>query len=443
MNETSAPPEPARPLRAALPADHPQRLALHNEAHARPSGELVAPLRLSYLALLADRDLRERQWRQVCTLCERFDVPPPPADANHFSADFGAFRLTWERHTEFARYKVIVPGAEPHPFAAPAIEALPADWLGELAGEVMVAAHVTLCHADAALPDDEGKCTEYFECNPLVGASVSAGAGTAWTDFRFHADGFSRWLVQDRGMTPRQAGRTVQRLLEIDTYRMLAMLALPVANALTPEFNAFDEELARITRALSESGETEERALLERLTQLQVKIENRATESAFRFGAARAYYALVQRRVHELREQRRAGLQTFQDFVERRLAPAMHTCASVAERQSSVLERVSRTTDLLSTRVDIIREEQTQALLESMNRRAKLQLRLQQTVEGLSIAAITYYIVGLVGYAAKGLEVAGVPLDPDLAMAISIPLVVGGVAYGVHGIRKAVSRTLG
>ena len=67
-------------------------------------------------------------------------------------------------------------------------------------------------------------------------------------------------------------------------------------------------------------------------------------------------------------------------------------------------ERVARATQLLSTRVDIARSRQNQAVLEQMNRRTKLQLRLQQTVEGLSVAAITYYIVGLTGYAAKGLN---------------------------------------
>ena len=46
-------------------------------------------------------------------------------------------------------------------------------------------------------------------------------------------------------------------------------------------------------------------------------------------------------------------------------------------------------------------------LLGAMNRRQQLQLRLQATVEGLSVAAITYYIVGLVGYAAKGLKEGG------------------------------------
>jgi uncharacterized membrane-anchored protein len=148
----------------------------------------------------------------------------------------------------------------------------------------------------------------------------------------------------------------------------------------------------------------------------------------------------VQRRIEELREQRIQGLQTFREFTERRLAPAMNTCRAAAARQESLSQRVARATQLLSTRVDVSREKQNQAVLESMNRRAAAQLRLQQTVEGLSVAAITYYIVGLVGYAAKGAKSAGLAVNPDLAMALSIPVVLLLGVWGLRRVRKALSR---
>ena len=130
----------------------------------------------------------------------------------------------------------------------------------------------------------------------------------------------------------------------------------------------------------------------------------------------------------------------FAEFTERRLSPAMRTCEAVSGRLSTVSERVARATQLLSTRVGISRERQNQALLESMDRRAKLQLRLQETVEGLSIAAITYYIVGLVGYAAKGAKQAGVlPASPDVVTAVSIPIVLLVVAMGVRRVRKSIT----
>ena len=161
---------------------------------------------------------------------------------------------------------------------------------------------------------------------------------------------------------------------------------------------------------------------------------------SFRFSAARAYADLVALRISELREERIEGLQMFSEFTERRLSPAMRTCEAAAKRLSTTSERVARATQLLSTRVGISRERQNQALLESMDNRAKLQLRLQETVEGLSIAAITYYIVGLVGYAAKGAKSLGVlPVSPDLVTALSIPVVLLLVALGVRRVRRSIA----
>jgi uncharacterized membrane-anchored protein len=420
-----------------LPPDHPLRLALNEEVHARPPEALSAPLRLTFLALYSDASLRQREWEHVCELARRHGVAPPPERAAHFSADFGAFRLKWERHSEFTRYKFIVAGPCPEPFLDPALAAVPADWLAGLPGSVMVATHAALL-PDEPEPDLEQLAHRDFAGNVLVGAGVAGGAGTAYTDFRLH-EGFGRLVVLDRGMTQRQSGRTMQRLLEIDTYRLMALLALPVAQGLTPWLNEAERELARITTSLVDSTEADEPALLDRLTDLEAQIESREAEHHYRFTAADAYDGLVQRRIEELREVRIQGLQTFQEFTERRLAPAMNTCRSVAQRLESLSQRVARATQLLSTRVDVSRERQNQQVLVSMNRRAEAQLRLQQTVEGLSVAAITYYIVGLVAYAAKGLAAAGLPLDVELATAASIPLVALGVALGVRRVRQRVT----
>ena len=426
-----------------LPPNHPQRVLLNDEVHARPPEQLTAPTRISFLALFADGEDREQVWRAVAGLAERFDLKPPAPTANHYSVDFGAFRLKTERHTEFVRFKFIVAGAAPDPFANPAIRAVPPDWLATLPGQVMVATHVALLRRAEPPFDVREVANEFFAGNTLVGASIAGGAGLALTDLRIHADGFGRLLVEDRGLTPGQAGRAVQRLLEIDTYRMMALLALPLARRVAPALAAIEDELAAIAGALVDAGEAEEPALLERLTRLAAQIERRQSETLFRFGAANAYYELVQRRTMELREERIQGLQTFREFIERRLAPAMGTCRSVAARQDALSVRVGQATQLLSTRVDLTRERQNQALLARMDRRAQLQLRLQETVEGLSVAAITYYVVSLVGHAAEALDASGVHVNPAVAMGVAIPVVAILVAVGVRRIRRMVSRAQG
>jgi uncharacterized membrane-anchored protein len=297
--------------------------------------------------------------------------------------------------------------------------------------------------AGMAVLEHDAVSSAYFGGNPMVGSILSGGAAAALTDFRIHDDGFSRFLIEDSSTTPRQAGRLVQRLLEIDTYRIMAMLALPVAKRLTPDLDRGENELAAITNALVGTDDQSEPLLLDRLTRLQAAIESNDARTQFRFSAAAAYYDLVQRRIADLREERIQGLQTFQEFIERRLAPAMNTCAAVTARQENLAQHLMRATQLLSTRVSIASERQNQAILESMNRRAALQVRLQETVEGLSIAAITYYIVGLVGYVAKGLKAGGIGLDAELVTALSIPVVVVAVALGLRKIRAMITGRAG
>ena len=425
----------------SLPSDHPLRLPLNAELHARQPEALAAPLRLTFLALYSDAGQRADELAHVAALAARHGVAPPPQGAAHFSADLGAFRLKFERHSEFTRYKFIATGATADPFADTALRSVPAEWLAALPGRLMVATHIVLLPAPETDPDVEALATRYFDGNALVGAGIAGGSGLAFTDYRLH-DGFGRLVVFDRGMSPRQAGRMIQRLLEIDAYRLMSLLALPVAQGLTPWLGQAERELAEVSASLVEASEANEPALLDQLTRLEAQIESRESEHHFRFTAAGAYHGLVQRRLEELREVRIDGVQNFAEFTERRLAPAMNTCRSVWSRLESLSQRVARTTQLLSTRVDVSRERQNQQLLESMNRRSAAQLRLQQTVEGLSVAAITYYFVGLVGYAAKGLHAAGLHVSVEALTALSIPVVALAVAWGVRHARRIVSHVV-
>ncbi|MEM7775656.1 MAG: DUF3422 domain-containing protein [Pseudomonadota bacterium] len=419
-----------------LPTDHEQRFQLNNEVHARPPESLIAPVRISFLAMFAAGDRGEDR-RHVRDLAEQHGLTPPGDGDVHYSADFGRFRLKWERHTEFSRIKVIVPGpSETDLFRVPAALAISEEWLSGFPGRLMTATHVEIRPKPKKLPDPEALSAQSFGGHPLIGSEIAGGLGTAYTDLRIHADGFSRLLIDDGGMTPRQLGRSVQRILEIDTYRMMALLAFPVARAFGPKLTSQERELAQIMSAMASEMAAEEPKLLDRLTRLQAAIESGYAESDYRFSASKAYYELVQRRTEELRENRLEGLQTFQEFTERRLMPAMNTCAAVARRQEALSSRVARATQLLSTRVEVARTQQNQQVLATMARRAQLQLRLQQTVEGLSVAAVTYYVVGLVSYVAKAVSEVGVPVSPAIVVALSVPIVAGSVWYGVKRVRQ-------
>ena len=310
---------------------------------------------------------------------------------------------------------------------------MPPGWLDTLPGSVLVAIHVALA-ARAGVEPSFGELADQFSPEFLAGSRMAGGTAAAWTDFRIHDDGFGRILIQDRGLGERQTGRLVQRLLEIETYRRMALLAFPVAR----------NELAEVTAKMSAiEGIEDEHALLGRLSRLAADIEGTVAATGFRFGAARAYYALVERRIGELREERIEGLQTIGDFMERRLAPAMGTCESTAARIAALSERVARASNLLRTNVDIALEGQNQDLLRSMDRRARIQLHLQQTFEGLSVAAISYYLAGLVSYLAKAAQGAGLAIDSGLTVGIAVPFIVVGVWFAVRRIRRLAMRDTG
>jgi len=425
-------------VNTSLPEDHPLRLELANEVHARPHEALTAPLRASHVAVLVDPADRAKEHAHVAALCERSGVAPPPQRAIHFSADFGAFRLRWERHTEFSSYTFFCAGLGPARFAENAASRVPDEWLRAIPGRTLAAAHAEMLERTVAMPSAR-EIAAAFEGNYVVGAEVGDGVAAVFTDFRIHGGGFGRFLVIDRSLSRFLAGRTLQRLFEIEAYRMMALLALPIARDVSPKVTAMERELASIAGELA-GDEGRDEALLDHLTHLSADVESVIAASRFRFGATRAYSDLVYARIRELRERRLPGTQTIEEFMARRLAPAIATCESASKRLLELSERVAQANSLLVARVDVAHERQNQQLLASMDRRARLQLRLQETVEGLSVVAITYYMVGLVGYAAKALKAAGYPIDPDLTSGIAITIVAVLATLGIRYVRRTVQQ---
>ena len=413
-----------------LPPDHPDRASLAAEVHARPPEPLAAPSRATYVAVRIDPEARAAELAHIVALCRQTSVPPPPAGGTQWAATLGSLRFKWERHGEFSSYTFFTAGVSNPPYSEPVVALLPAGWLAGVPGQTVFAAHAKLVRAELLADGEAGlpspaQLAMHFGSHVPVGAGIGDGAGLAFTDFMIHPDGFARFLLLDHEMTERQAGRMLQRLFEIEAYRMMALLALPVARGLWPRLLAVERTLAALTERIASTATdnaSQDEALLQQLMALAAEVESALAGSQARLGAGRAYHALVATRISELREQRIRGLQTIDEFMTRRLSPAMATCATVSQRLHDLSERVAQASSLLSTRVDIARQRQNQVLLSATARRAKLQLRLQQTVEGLSVAAIVYYLAGLVGYGAKALKAAGVPLSPDLVTGAAVPV---------------------
>lgn len=406
--------------------DHPLRLPLANEAHARPFLRVHSPLRLSHLAIYDD-GATDLHAYLLCSLCKALGIELPSADSKHFLYRHDGFQLKWELHTEFSTFTFVREGVEPQPFTNPAIALIPTDWLNQLAGHRLVALHAEVLSGAAAVAA-RSRAAEWLSGPVLVGSQVLSG-GEVWCDWHIHADGFSRFLVLDLDFREAQVGRLVQRLCEIETYRMMALLTLPIARETAQVLEGLARELSAIMQRMGARQEpADDSPLLMALTHLAVRIEALSLHSG-RFSASVAYDRLVWARIAELRETRIEGVPTIGEFMERRLSPAMDTCRSVMQRHEQLAVRVARAIDLLRTRVNLEQERQTNALLEGMNATARIQLRLQHAVEGLSVVAISYYLLSILSVSLRALDHAGLlRADPELVEGLLIVPVV----FGVH-----------
>lgn len=421
-----------------LPPDDALRVALHDEVHARPPARIRLPALIVQVVVLnagVDRDAEAAHLRRL---------PGPQAlEAQALTANFAHLRLQghslrWERHTEFTRYTVTQPlpegtglgACDPDLLAACAVDA---GWLRAIPGRTVAAVALALVAADHAdAPAVLASAQRWFGGRTIVASQIGrpSGGGShsiAASDFRLRADGVVHMLVATSAQSTRtRVGRVAQRLLDVETYRLMALRGLPPAKALSPQLQAAEATLATLTSQI-EGGQESDPQLLERLVALAARLERAAAEHDYRFAATHAYGTLMADRLAELRETAVPGTQTIGEFLQRRMNPALATVAACAQRLASLAQRVERASALLRTRVDIATELQNQQLLAKLTRGQQLQLRLQSTVEGLSIAAISYYVVSLLLYGAKAAESAGAPLDPELAVGVLIPLVLWGV----------------
>ena len=429
-----------KPPKGACFVDHALRSALIEEVHARPFAPLEPPVQASHLALVSGEHGAAEDLAHLVRLCQRYGLSPPTEGSIHFTCDFGTFRLKWERHGEFCTYTFFCQNPSEQPFALPAILTVPRDWLEALPGERLVAVHIAVDPRNRPPPSAVDLAT-IFESETVSGSRVFGGAALTWTDFAVHGDGFGRILVRDISLDHFEVGRLVQRLLEIETYRMMALVALPLVREHGPQISLIDEETAKIARSMSEiAGLDDTRALLTRISHLSADVEGITARLSYRFDATRAYYALVRRRVERLREERLERLQTIEEFMERRLAPAMQTCETAAWRLESLSRRLARASDLLRTQVDVALQEQNRDLLLSMDRRARLQSRLQRILEVISIVALTYYLAALLTTILKAVETTGVPLNIELIVGAATPFLLLIIWLVVRWTRRAVVR---
>ncbi|MEM6728389.1 MAG: DUF3422 domain-containing protein [Pseudomonadota bacterium] len=420
--------------------DHPLRYTLANEIHARPFPALSAPITGAYLAIkevdnASSRD-RAKDRDHLIKLLDRHGADHPSPDATHYFGKVGRYWLKWESHTEFTTYTAMAEGLGDRPFDPAAFEAFPADWLADAPGKRLTSALIRIQEE----PDHDkqaGLIEKWFVSESLAVSEVVDGSATMASDFRIDPAGHMRFAIFTRPDTgSRRIGRVVQRLCEIETYKAMSMLGFARVQSMGKRLNEIDSSLLSLVEEIT-GGPSSSEGTLKELLALTSEIENIVAKASYRFSATRAYDAIIHQRIEVLREERFNGRQTFSEFMMRRFDPAMRTVQAAEVRLRDMSERARRVGDLLRTSVDVERQAQNQKLLESMDKRADLQLRLQKTVEGLSVVAISYYAVNLVVYA-LGPVTAPLGFTNVVLFGIATPLTILGVWWLVRSVRRSV-----
>lgn len=405
----------------------PERAQALGEIHSRPYALVHSPRVIFQLAFMSDGG-SSVDHAVMAEMSRERGASLPARDARHHAIAWGPGTLRWERHTEFSTWFWDAPA--PDQFGAE-IPVHPFGSAFSPPGALMSGIRLEI------RPDDEiaRGAIANFDPQSLCHALVKDGQAEIFTDFRQNGDGLTQILVIDKGLSEAGTGALAQRLLDIETYRTLALLGLPLAQTLSPEIRRIEDGLTALTHAMKTEAREKADSMLAEMTRLAAELEANAALSLYRFGASRAYYGIVQERIRALGETAKPGFETLGTFLEKRLAPAMRTCLSVEERQANLSRKLYRATALIRSWIDVELERQNSVLLATMNRRAELQLRLQQTVEGLSVAAISYYIVGLFGYLIKGLPHDVLPVDAAVVTGFFVPVAVAGVWWTVRRIR--------
>lgn len=411
--------------------DHPQRATLSEEMHIRRLPRLSAPCRMMQILTVLGEANSDAVRTHIETLMTDAEVLVP-LSAKYAVLAIDGITLVWERHTEFASYTLLRPGNAAEPFDPRDFDPLRSRLWAGMPGEIIRATQIALVaegDADPALAD----LTRWFADEATIVCDVAGGHARIASDFKLNADGYGRLLVRDRGLQRDEPAQVLVRLQELGNYRNMALLGLPFAQRLTPVVTGLETRLAELTHAVSERTSEDDR-LLDELTFLSAELARLVAETRYRMSATRAYAQISVDRLASLSISAVRGYQTLGDFTERRLMPAVRTCDSFAARLDDLSQRAAWTSELLRTRIDIALARQNRDLLSSMDRRTDLQLRLQQTVEGLSVVAISYYLVALVGYLLGAVTI----VRHEIAMAAAVPIVLAAVALGLRWVRRHV-----
>jgi uncharacterized membrane-anchored protein len=389
------------------------------ELHARPSIYFAAPAYVEHIALMPssfkgiDREaVSSREW--------------PKRDDE--------VRTQVEYHTEFVtvtRVTHLSASASKWPETQMTEQDI-VDLIGDAPMSIICRTGILVC---GPAPEELGPSISAFEFRDSVASSIGGGSAVVCSDFRVRPEGASRIVLFNKDLNSYRLGRMVRRIYEIETYRSMALLGLPSARRLAPLLDKFDSRLVELTARNLNSPDGDHKELLFAISELSAQVISAAAETRNRFGASLAYSKIVEERISELREAHVPGFQRFGVFVARRFKPAIRTCEATSLRLEQLSQATMHLLDLLQTRIQSEIEFQNAVQIKAMADRAATQIKIQHAVEGFSVIAISYYLLGILKTGVSALEHFEVHVPPAVTV-VAVPLVIIGVLLLILRVKR-------
>lgn len=432
--------------------EHPLRRMLSDELHARKFNNFPGTgrfIRYVYFTQGEDHILL----RDINALLKSLSLREMRDDEKFIRLEAESFAVRVERHTEFMSLSLIdidhVPktGLRQGVYDEATYPHLPFAEIKQLGHPIFHAMWLEITQTSQTPPTSH-MMEEALQGRSVAGANISSNGAQLYASFDIDAAGYSRLALYNDSIAEYRMGRVIQRIVELETYRLMALLSLPKVKHHSAALDEIEAELRLATTSLakaqhqldSQAQFEDAETLLTQLTKLSAQSEQIYSQTSYRFAASRAYQDIIDARIASLNASRLDGFQSIGGFLAKRMMPAMQSMTAFSKRLDHLSGRISSVAQLQRSQTELSLQKQNRDLLTSMNERTFAQLRLQQTVEGLSLAAITYYGVGLVGYIA-----ASVPMGVSATVikSLSVPVIALAAYLVIRRARHALDEGTG
>ena len=436
-------------------------LSFKDELHARPYIKLNNNLRVFHFAYLIKENDDKKSWTYLDNFLGKINFQNLPKEASkYWVAEGKDLIIRYECHTEFISLTLIYPNKienknknKPKLFDENFLRLLPTDFLKKFPGEHFLSSWIEMVPSKHIFKpiDIEG----FFYHDNFAGSNVAEDGANVFMSFKsdrtnFLGSGFRRVFIQNKNLRTRRTGRLLQRLVELETYQVLSLLGLPQVRQESLNLINLEKQITEITKSVSRTTKKnlDKKSItypdyqkdLNELSYVVAKIEEIDSSTNYRLSATAAYYKLVEQRITDLREDRLESFQTNNEFLSRRLQPAIRTSEAFSRRLESLATRAQRADNLVRTQIEMGVQIQNKDLLESMELRARAQLRLQETVESLSIVAITYYIVGLLSTLVDPISFDNFLISKAVFLALCVPIILVLIWFIAKMVRKKINK---